>query len=856
MFDSRFGGIRTNLFSNPAMEQPVGIVNLRTNLATTPLGQTFVSAQGTTLGWNNTRWFGSSGAGTHTNVTGATDGPLPTITAYVRKTWTTAQASGGGAADTGLQTNGWTGFTVNGIYTVSGWIRSSIARTLVGFDVTFSDATGVFQRTNLATGTLAAGVWQRFSATVTAPLSGATNTQFILDTDGAETIPVGTTVDVTGLLVERCVASSSSTILPSVAAVVTRTNLHPNPSLLRTTTGWSFAAAGGTWTATREVTMGSTTGGLPWGSASPWYKITNTVTNTTSPWGIYTNPNGTGGTPVIAGVPYSFAAYFVSSLDSTTTVRMNWTWYNSAGTQVGSTGASTFVANTPNVWQRLTATNQVAPAGAAFVMLAVFQSGTGVPVGTYMGVTSVQIEASTTLGGYFDGSTVGTASIDYAYQGTPFASASDQRTPAQGTLADYFDGSTRPPLRVNYLNNPRSGTATGWTQQLGTSEAATLTRITGAVDGPLLPDGTVATTYHRKTVTTLKTGSNSGIFVRDTATLGLAGATGDVVTASIYVRPSVAINYRCSITPRLAGSASGTASNGTAILCPANVWTRISHTLTTTAPYDTVQVWAVEDTAAFPPVGFTGDATAAMVERSATLGAYFDGATPAAAGIGATWSGTANASPSYLYDTDFTNSWTGTANASTSTINAPGIFGYGGVADRVAIQSSAWADTRTKSMRIIPGRTGPTNNDTFSDIRALLPAASAMAGRTYTVQGQIRLTAAQQGTLYTDARQFRAATDSPTQPNIVFAYTLQAPNAAGSYPVRATFTVPANATAWTFFRLYNGAVYGAGDVWWDSLLMEETTEQRIYFDGSYPNARWTGAADMSTSLGYGFVRLI
>src|SRR6478735_1200705 len=138
LIDSRYAGLRTNQFLNPSMENPIGVVNLRTNLATTPLGQTFVSAQGTTLGWTNT--------------------------AYVRKTWTTAQASGGGAADTGLQTNGWTGFTVNGIYTVSGWIRSSIARTLVGFDVTFSDATGVFQRSNLATGTLAAGVWQRFSA--------------------------------------------------------------------------------------------------------------------------------------------------------------------------------------------------------------------------------------------------------------------------------------------------------------------------------------------------------------------------------------------------------------------------------------------------------------------------------------------------------------------------------------------------------------------------------------------------------------------------------------------------------------------------------------------------------------------
>jgi hypothetical protein len=196
---------------------------------------------------------------------------------------------------------------------------------------------------------------------------------------------------------------------------------------------------------------------------------------------------------------------------------------------------------------------------------------------------------------------------------------------------------TGPATRTNLLLNPRLGTGvSGWSQQLGTGEAATLTRITGAVDGPISD----ISTYYRKTVTTAKTAGSSGIFERDTGTI--TGLTGEVITGSLYVRPSITLDVRCSLTPRLAGVASGAASNGLIVTCPAGVWTRITTTHTTTAAWDSVQVWASESTTL--PVGATMDVTGAQLERYSVMTSYLDGALPDTNWSDYEWTGTANAS--------------------------------------------------------------------------------------------------------------------------------------------------------------------------------------------------------------------
>lgn len=427
--------VATNMATNPSMETASGTVELRRNWATVPDGRTFVTTAGTNLGWLNTRWFGAGGAGTYTNVTGASDGPIPGITNYARKTWTTAPSAGG---DNGFETNQWQGMVAGAVYTVSGWIRCSAAHTNVGWDAWSYDATGVVQRTSQSTFAVAAGVWRRFSIAATVPTTGATGIKFILDVDGGTPV-VGETIDVTGLLVEQ---------IGTVGSPVSRTNLHTNPTAGRNATNWTTSGGGGTWTVTRETAAGSTTntGALPNGAASTWVKMTNTVTNTTSPVGFFTQGTSVGGgmSAVTAGLAYSFAAFHVSSVNANGTVRMEVTWLDSGGSGIGSATQSTQVANTPDAWQRLTLNNQVAPAGAVGVRVAVRQTiGAGAfPVGGYIGVSYVQIEQVAAIPGYWDGYTMGNATTEYAWTGAPFNSPSVQRPAATGVLRDYFSGST------------------------------------------------------------------------------------------------------------------------------------------------------------------------------------------------------------------------------------------------------------------------------------------------------------------------------------------------------------------------------------------------------------------------------
>jgi hypothetical protein len=245
-------------------------------------------------------------------------------------------------------------------------------------------------------------------------------------------------------------------------------------------------------------------------------------------------------------------------------------------------------------------------------------------------------------------------------------------------------------LRTNLLANPRAGVASAspgnWLRANGTGGASTFARVTGAVDGPL-PG---ISTYYRATITTVKTGGSSGNYARNgtTTPMLVSGVAGDQVTVSLYVRPSVTGDIYANATLRLAG-ATVVGQNGTATSCPANVWTRLSATVTATGAYDDVQVYAIEATTNLLPVGATVDGTAYMAEVSSTLGDYFDGDTTDLLNRNYVWTGTANASLSTessivpqtytgpYFDGSFTDihyqgvttdyAWTGTANASNST---------------------------------------------------------------------------------------------------------------------------------------------------------------------------------------------
>jgi hypothetical protein len=191
---------------DPVLTQ-VGTV--RTNLARDPAATSGTLVDGA-LGWQ-ARWYGVGGAGTTTNQTGKTDGPLPYITSYLRKTWTTAPTNAGdtgfghskGDASTGTVTTGYP-VTAGSTYAISSHLRAvwSGGARAARISVYWRNAAGAYLSTNdSASVALVSGEWVRISGVFTAP-TGAVSMGVNTDPDTGPIWAVGDTLDGTGLLVE------------------------------------------------------------------------------------------------------------------------------------------------------------------------------------------------------------------------------------------------------------------------------------------------------------------------------------------------------------------------------------------------------------------------------------------------------------------------------------------------------------------------------------------------------------------------------------------------------------------------------------------------------------------------------
>nr|WP_308012792.1 carbohydrate binding domain-containing protein [Nocardioides nematodiphilus] len=172
---------------------------------------------------------------------------------------------------------------------------------------------------------------------------------------------------------------------------------------------------------------------------------------------------------------------------------------------------------------------------------------------------------------------------------------------------------------------------TGWTADNGNKG---LGNTSGAVSG-----STVAT-YTKNTT------AGEGVLW---TTANWAVTAGEVYTVSAYVRAStVARECRVSLGAyNSSGTWIGYLTPNTAWDGVANTtttsWTRLSRTFTIPAGAATVEVDIV-----WPNCGAseTHNVDAVLLEKSATLGAYFDGSTPNAGTTTYAWTGTAHASAS------------------------------------------------------------------------------------------------------------------------------------------------------------------------------------------------------------------
>lgn len=192
-----------------------------TNLAHDPAATSDASVGGgTRVGWQS-RWFGGgAGTGTVLLIKNATDGPIPELTSYSRKTWTAVPAGNG---DTGWSNSSGAGSTPtipagegmvvkpSTTYTFSAYVRAtSASNKTANLSVTWRDAAGTMIGPIVASQapTLTPGMgWVRVVLTATAP-ANAVRVGIVTDCDGGTTWAVGDTFDGTGLLIEESASLS------------------------------------------------------------------------------------------------------------------------------------------------------------------------------------------------------------------------------------------------------------------------------------------------------------------------------------------------------------------------------------------------------------------------------------------------------------------------------------------------------------------------------------------------------------------------------------------------------------------------------------------------------------------------
>lgn len=387
-------------------------------------------------------------------------------------------------------------------------------------------------------------------------------------------------------------------------------------------------------------------------------------------------------------------------------------------------------------------------------------------------------------------------------------------------------------VRTNLATIPRATAYTAVASDVGFSsnrytgdEAYSL--LTGIVGGPNGITTAVRATW--KTTATSGRGfhiASNNVDVA-TCTKNIPIAPGGQVTISAYFRTSNAsaimtLAYKFADATGTAISGGGAAAQTPLVQ---NAWTRVSQT-TVVAPAGAAWVYFTAECAgAFTmAVGDTLDATGLLVEASPVLGAYLDG-TLAATG-------------------DFTYAWAGIANASQSKMSGVGLSGLGtvGSSNAACIQSTDWAAGGAKSARVIPIA---ASNDSYVPVD---PAVlTPYLGKTFTLVGTIRITAAQTGTLNANARMLAILGTGGAGP-MLNAKSAAAPNVPGVYTLAVTAAIPSDITYLTF-RGYNGASAGNGDVWWDDLMIVPGTYAGPYRDGSSPGWSWDAAANASASRG-------
>ena len=409
-------------------------VTTRTNRATNP-------AAASTTGWGVVA--GTGGTANLSNQTGT----AAYGSTFNRVAWTAATTAVSGGI-----TYLCTGLTAGTTYTLSMWVRSSVAQTLqltAQFQTSGSAAVNSVSGPALA---VLAGTWTQL---VVAGVPGNTAVQALMSiqaTTGGTNWANGNTLDGDAVFVE--------------VAPVLATNYSNNPSFEVDASGWT--AVGGT--------LARQTGSAPaWVTGSSWGRMTSAAGGTAP--GIVPNAVTDQRVSVAPGAWAAVSVAVGNGAGYTSKVGLR--FYDASNTKLSE--VQTAAVN--NTGARVQIAGQ-APAGTSYAspVFYLYNGGATIPAGIALDVDAVMLSASSTqagalsnVTGYFDGGTTPPAGTLYGWSG-PAGTSTSVQVAAQGP---YFDGSFSTGAGVMY----------GWTSAANASTSTQTTYVpvitlTAANDAP------------------------------------------------------------------------------------------------------------------------------------------------------------------------------------------------------------------------------------------------------------------------------------------------------------------------------------------------------------------------------------
>lgn len=220
------------------------------------------------------------------------------------------------------------------------------------------------------------------------------------------------------------------------------------------------------------------------------------------------------------------------------------------------------------------------------------------------------------------------------------------RIPPVSELVTLFQ-SVGPLTRTNWVGDPRGTNVTYWSSSYGTGGAGTETAITGALDGPVLPDGSVLTTYMRYAWTAPGTGIPY-VYGGLSTPVFPAVPVGTSFYAAVYLRSSIAQTVRAHAFVYADGVSSTSSGPIVDVELQPNEWALVGSVRTTVTDAITA-IRPAANIVGTVAAGQTFDVTAAIVELNTEVEVpYFDGSMVDANGNIYSWAGAENASASNL----------------------------------------------------------------------------------------------------------------------------------------------------------------------------------------------------------------